>query len=58
MHAEALPPRGISANLGGWVVVIPAKAGIQWESVNKQPAVHILASKRNSTPHIGVSSIW
>jgi len=40
-------------------LVIPAKAGIQREkgkAVNKQPAVYILASKRNGTLYIGVTS--
>ena len=36
--------------------VILAKAGIQGASVNKQPAVYILASKRNGTLYIGVTS--
>ena len=36
--------------------VIPAKAGIQSKKVNKQPAVYILASKRNGTLYIGVTS--
>jgi putative endonuclease len=33
-----------------------ASAGIQEVSVNKQPAVYILASKRNGTLYIGVTS--
>jgi putative endonuclease len=33
-----------------------AGAGIQQASVNKQPAVYILASKRNGTLYIGVTS--
>ena len=40
-------------------VVIPAKAGIQEtkrKPVNKQPAVYILASKKNGTLYIGVTS--
>ena len=32
------------------------KTGIPGESVNKQPAVYILASKRNGTLYIGVTS--
>jgi putative endonuclease len=36
--------------------VIPAKAGIQREAVNKQPAVYILANKRNGTLYVGVTS--
>jgi len=42
--------------------VIPARhpgenrGGIQGVSVNKQPAVYILASKRNGTLYIGVTS--
>jgi putative endonuclease len=39
--------------------VIPAKAGIQRKlgmKVDKQPAVYILASKRNGTLYIGVTS--
>jgi putative endonuclease len=40
----------------GCGVVIPAKAGIQGTSVNKQPAVYILASKRNGTLYTGVTS--
>ena len=39
-----------------WGNVIPAKAGIQDASVNKPPAVYILASKRNGTLYIGVTS--
>jgi putative endonuclease len=35
--------------------VIPAKAGIQ-PTMPKQPAVYILASKRNGTLYIGVTS--
>jgi putative endonuclease len=38
------------------LLVIPAKGGIQEEIVNKQPAVYILASKRNGTLYIGVTS--
>ena len=33
-----------------------AGSGIQVSSVNKQPAVYILASKRNGTLYIGVTS--
>jgi hypothetical protein len=33
-----------------------SKAGIQEELMNKQPAVYILASKRNGTLYIGVTS--
>ena len=33
-----------------------AGAGIQGESVNKQPVVYILANKRNGTLYIGVTS--
>jgi len=49
---------GIGADLrsGSLLFVIPAKAGIQGASVNKQPAVYILASKRNGTLYIGVTS--
>ena len=56
---------GISANLrsggsyNGYIFclfVIPAKAGIQRDAVNKQPAVYILASKRNGTLYVGVTS--
>ena len=36
--------------------VIPAKAGIQRDAMNKQPAVYILASKRNGTLYVGVTS--
>jgi putative endonuclease len=36
--------------------VIPAKAGIQRVSLDKQPAVYILASERNGTLYIGVTS--
>ena len=38
------------------VCVIPAKAGIQRDAVNKQPAVYILANKRNGTIYVGVTS--
>ena len=41
-------------------LVIPSaaerRAGIQEETMNKQPAVYILASKRNGTLYIGVTS--
>jgi putative endonuclease len=36
--------------------VIPAKAGIQESAMNKQPAVYILASKRNGTLYTGATS--
>jgi len=36
--------------------VIPAQAGIQSGAMNKQPAVYILASRRNGTLYIGVTS--
>jgi len=36
--------------------VIPAQAGIQGPTVRRQPAVYILASKRNGTLYIGVTS--
>jgi putative endonuclease len=36
--------------------VIPAKAGIQGGAMNKHPAVYILASERNGTLYIGVTS--
>jgi putative endonuclease len=36
--------------------VIPAEAGIQGNVMNNQPAVYILASKRNGTLYIGVTS--
>ena len=57
--------RGIGASLRTWesykghisrLFVIPAKAGIQRDAVNKQPAVYILASKRNGTLYVGVTS--
>ena len=61
-----LPPqRGIGANLRtrrfynghiSWLFVIPAKAGIQRDAMNKQPAVYILANKRNGTLYVGVTS--
>jgi putative endonuclease len=35
---------------------MPAKAGIQEGAMNKQPAVYILASKRNGALYIGVTS--
>ena len=38
------------------IPVIPAEAGIQEAPVNTQPAVYILASKRNGTLYIGVTS--
>ena len=59
------PIKGISANLRiwgsykghiSWLFVIPAKAGIQRDAVNKQPAVYILANKRNGTLYVGVTS--
>jgi putative endonuclease len=48
--------KGHKCQLMVWGPVIPAKAGIQKASVNKQPAVYILASKRNGTLYIGVTS--
>jgi len=61
MEFSLLPPsplKGISINLRseGFSFVIPAKAGIQGGLVNKQPSVYILASKRNGTLYIGVTS--
>jgi putative endonuclease len=54
------PPRGIGANLrGDRFFVIPAEAGIQeikGRTMEKQPAVYILASERNGTLYIGVTS--
>jgi putative endonuclease len=40
----------------GILFVIPAKTGIRATAVNKQPTVYILASKRNGTLYIGVTS--
>ena len=39
-------------------IVIPAQAGIQWRQRMKerQPCVYMLASKRNGTLYIGVTS--
>jgi putative endonuclease len=59
------PLEGIGANLRArrfynghisWLFVIPAKAGIQRDAMNKQPAVYILANKRNGTLYVGVTS--
>ena len=59
------PLKGIGANLRAWgsynehiswLFVIPAKAGIQRDAVNKQPAVYILANRRNGTLDVGVTS--
>jgi len=59
------PLMGIGANLRtlrfynghiSWLFVIPAKAGIQRDAMNKQPAVYILANKRNGTLYVGVTS--
>ena len=37
--------------------VIPAKAGIQWNlDMHKLPCVYILASRRNGTLYVGVTS--
>ena len=36
--------------------VFPAKAGIQRQSMNKEPCVYILASRRNGTLYTGVTS--
>jgi putative endonuclease len=36
--------------------VIPANAGIQYASPMKQPCVYILASRRNGTLYVGVTS--
>ena len=35
---------------------IPAKVGIQYASLMKQPCVYILASQRNGTLYVGVTS--
>jgi len=43
---------GLEKNIG----VIPAKAGIQQKQMEKQPAVYILASRRNGTIYTGVTS--
>ncbi len=37
-------------------MVIPAKAGIQEGTMDKQAAVYILANKRNGTLYVGVTS--
>ena len=45
---------GLSVN---FQFVIPAKAGIQYDgSMNKNPFVYLLASKRNGTLYVGVTS--
>ncbi len=36
--------------------VIPAKAGIQYATHVKQPCVYLLASRRNGTLYVGVTS--
>ncbi len=36
--------------------VIPANAGIQYAALVKQPCVYILASRRNGTLYVGVTS--
>ena len=66
MNGLPSPLGGISANLRtrrfynghiSWLFVIPANpAGIQRDAMNKQPAVYILANKRNGTLYIGVTS--
>jgi putative endonuclease len=38
------------------LTILDAGPGIQRETVNNQPAVYILASKRNGTLYIGVTS--
>src|SRR5271157_2322385 len=58
LRTEKRGLRTISAYLTnrGFQLVIPANAGIQVRLMNKQPAVYILASKRNGTLYIGVTS--
>src|SRR5271157_6598970 len=57
LRTEKRGLRTISAYLTnrGFQLVIPANAGIQVRLMNKQPAVYILASKRNGTLYIGVT---
>ena len=72
LHPRCPLPPALTLSLGGiganlrtwrsynghisWFFVIPAKAGIQKDAVNKQPAVYILANKRNGTLYVGVTS--
>jgi predicted GIY-YIG superfamily endonuclease len=60
MRFNTSPLTGVSANIeeGGFSSVIPANAGIQAGGieVGKQPAVYILASKRNGTLYVGVKT--
>src|SRR5690625_6913240 len=57
--------RSSSINIPHYTLVIPAKAGIQYTpihqtqgcfSMNKQACTYILASKRNGTLYVGVTS--
>ena len=53
--------REMTVHTNGALLVIPAEAGIQCARLNapmdeKQPAVYILASARNGTLYIGVTS--
>ena len=54
---------GVCSHKRFFCIVIPAKAGTQavfstleLQTMNKQPAVYILASKRNGTLYVGVTS--
>jgi putative endonuclease len=49
------PIRGQARNDGAGFV-FPANAGIQYASPMKQPCVYILASRRNGTLYVGVTS--
>ncbi len=67
-HAVIPAQAGIQAVTGGdsWIpgqarndgvgFVIPAYAGIQYATPMKQPCVYILASQRNGTLYVGVTS--
>jgi putative endonuclease len=52
------PPPVIPAKAGiQYLLVIPAKAGIQHsEKTMKQPTVYLMASQRNGTLYVGVTS--
>ena len=51
-HPDVVPTEGVN-HLKDW---IPVFTGIQRDAVNKQPAVYILATKRNGTFYVGVTS--
>ena len=52
-YADWIPGKARNDGVGA---VIPANAGIQYPRCMKQPCVYILASQRNGTLYVGVTS--